>query len=351
MQDGFLPTNITNGRSAVLTDLFSDDFAPANVTRGRSSKALNLDLLGNVREGRIINDDPGNRRLSLQGFIPIVSFSGKEDEGEKKSAEKNSKKDEEDLYYNGPYPPIPIDNEEQTKSQNYYVQTPESQKINRYGYEKAVDSTKQDRFGTRIRDEKQINNDFYISPPQSQASNQQKKERYVIVPEKEAVRYLTADDYHKRPTYVESHGKYHPDNQKSETQGSGHFVISSKPSKDDDDQFVPDGPYPPQPLPTNERHPAKDTTGKQYGKQYDPESVYELQNGNNYILNSDSEEKCICVPFYLCRNGYLTNYGRSLERDPIDERSARKISKRSPRNQVGCVCRLSLWIFRFRMFN
>lgn len=286
-----------------------------------------------------MNDDPGNRRISLQGFIPIVAFSGKEDgEDDKKALAKSPKRAEEDLYYNGPYPPIPIDNEEQTKSQNFFIESPDSSKTNRLGYEKAIDSVKQDRFGTRIQEVKHANNDFFISPP-SAHSSQPNKDRFVIVPDKEAVRYISAEDYHKRPIYLESNGKFHPDNQKSESQGGGHFIVSSKPSKSDDDQYVPAGPYPPQPLPTNERHPAKDTTAKQYGKQYDPEGIYELQNAN-YILNNDggSEEKCICVPFYLCRNGYLHNNGRSVEKEyPIDERSARKISKRSPGNEVRSV--------------
>lgn len=398
--DGFLPSNITSGRSAsaVLTDLFSDNFAPANVTKGRSNKALNLDFLGNVREGRIMNDDPGNRKLNLQGFIPIVSFSAKEEsEDDKKSLSKSPKRLEDDLYYDGPYPPIPIDNEEQTKSQNYFIQSSDSSKNNRLGYEKSVDSVKQDRFGTRIQESKHQNNDFYIPPPQNSQPN---KDRFVIVPDKEAVRLISAEEYHKRPTYSDSpvkhypdtkrniqfdnqgkyqfdnqgkyqsdnqgkfqfdnqgnyqsdnqrkyqsdnqgnfqfdnQGKYQSDNQKSESQGAGHFIVSSKPSKTDEDhQYAPAGPYPPQPLPTNERHPAKDTTAKQYGKQYDQEGIYELQHGN-YIINNDeiNQEKCICVPFYLCRNGYLTNYGRSLEKDDIDERSARKISKRSTGNKV-----------------
>lgn len=336
--DGFLPANVTNSRSAVLADLFSDDFAPANVTRGRSNKALNLDLIGNVREGRIINEDPGNRKLSLQGFIPIVSFSGKEDDEEdnKRSAVKNSKKDE-DLYYNGPYPPIPIDDEEETKSQNYYIQSSESPKNNRYNYQKSVDSTKQDRFGTRIKEGKQLNNDFYIPPSQNQGGSSQ-KDKYVIVPDKEAVRYISSGNYHKSPVYSDSQ---YQDASKSESQSSGHFVVSSNPSnptQEDDNQYVPAGPYPPQPVPTNERYPAKETTAKQYGpgaKQFGHEGIYEIPGGN-YIINTDAEgeDKCICVPFYLCRNGYLTNYARSLDRDPIDERSARKISRRSARNQV-----------------
>ncbi|GIY54498.1 hypothetical protein CEXT_230671 [Caerostris extrusa] len=135
--DAFLPANITDGRSSFL-ELFSDDFAPANITRGRSSKAMNLDLLGNIREGRILNDDPGNRKLSLQGFIPIVSFAGKDGDDDDDGAKSSSKKrvQEEDLYFNGPYPPIPIDDEEKTKAENYYSPSTESQKINRQGYQK-----------------------------------------------------------------------------------------------------------------------------------------------------------------------------------------------------------------------
>ncbi|GFR18223.1 phenoloxidase-activating factor 2 [Trichonephila clavata] len=347
--DSFLPTNITSGRNS-FRELFSDDFAPANITSGRSSKAMNLDLLGNIREGRILNDDPGNRKLSLQGFIPIVSFSGKDaddDDGAKSSSKNTKRNHEDDLYYNGPYPPIPIDDEEKTKSDNYYFPSTESNNPNRQAYQKAINPNKQE-FGTRIKDTKQASHKFYIPPPQNPIpSNQQNKEKYAVAPEKELVRYISANDYHKRPTYQESQQKYFAQHQqdnyqnqdaaKSESQANGHFIVSSKPSKDDDDvQYAPAGPYAPEPLPTNERYAAKDTTAKQFrpgSKQFDQDSIYELQNGN-YILSNDQggDEKCICVPFYLCRNGYLTNYGRSLDRDPIDERSARKISKRSAGN-------------------
>ncbi|GIY54494.1 hypothetical protein CEXT_230661 [Caerostris extrusa] len=134
----------------------------------------------------------------------------------------------------------------------------------------------------------------------------------------------------KRPTYQENPHTFigqnqnqqdqyqHQDATKSESQANGHFIVSSKPSKDDDDQYVPAGPYAPEPVPTNERYAAKDTTAKQFrpgSKQFDQESLYEISNGN-YILSNDqgSEDKCICVPFYLCKNGYLANYGRSLEK-------------------------------------
>ncbi|GBO08838.1 hypothetical protein AVEN_271831-1, partial [Araneus ventricosus] len=306
--DAFLPANITSGRSSFL-ELFSDDFAPANVTRGRSSKAMNLDLLGNIREGRILNDDPGNRKLSLQGFIPIVSFSGKaeDDDDGAKSSKSAKKRQEDDLYYNGPYPPIPIDDEEQAKSDNYYLPSTESQKINRQAYQKAINPQKQD-FGSRIHDVKQTNHKFYIPPSQNPASNNQhNKEKYAAVPEKELVRYISANDYHKRPTYQESQQKFLAQNQqdvaKSESQANGHFLVTSKPNRDDDDEpYVPAGPYAPQPLPTNERYAAKETTAKQFrpgSKQFDQEGLYELANGN-YILNNDqgNEEKCVCVPFY-----------------------------------------------------
>ncbi|XP_035230569.1 uncharacterized protein LOC118202495 [Stegodyphus dumicola] len=354
--DGFLPANATSGRSAGLAELFSDDFAPANVSRGRSARILDLDAIGNVREGRIMNDDPGNRRLNLQGFIPIVSFAGKEsdDEPSKKSLAKSPKRvEEDDLYYNGPYPPQPIDNEEQTKSQNYYLPSSESLKNHRKGYEKAIDDNNQEVFGTRLQNAHQNNNnhDFYIPPSQnSNSNNQQNKQRYIIAPEKELVRYISADEYHKRPTYQEDSKKYQGNNQqdqyysedvtKSASQAAGHFIVSSNSNKDDDDdvQYAQAGPYPPEPL--KERHPTKDTTAKQFrpgSKQFDQETLYELSNGN-YILSNENgqggEDKCICVPFYLCRNGYLTNYGRSLEKDPIDERSARKVSKRSAGNQT-----------------
>ncbi|XP_055945727.1 uncharacterized protein LOC129976271 [Argiope bruennichi] len=341
--EAFLPANITSGRSSFLAELFSDDFAPANVTRGRSSKAMNLDILGNVREGRILNDDPGNRKLSLQGFIPIISFSGKEGDDDDGAKSSSKKRQEDDLYYNGPYPPIPIDEEEQTKSDNYYLPSTDSQKINRQAYQKAINPQKQE-FGSRIHEAKQSNHKYYIPPPQNPVTNnQQNKNKYAVVPEKELVRYISANDYHKRPTYQESQQKFLAQNQqdvaKSESQTNGHFLVTSKPDRDDDDEpYVPAGPYAPQPLPTNERYATKDTTAKQFrpgSKQFDQEGIYELTNGN-YILSNDqgNEEKCICVPFYLCRNGYLANYGRSLEKDDIDERSARKVSKRSAGNET-----------------
>ncbi|XP_054718614.1 uncharacterized protein LOC129228011 [Uloborus diversus] len=344
----FAPANETSGRNAAyLRELFSDTFAPANITRGRSSKAMNLDFLGNEREGRIMNDDPGNRRLTLQGFIPIVALAGKEaEEGVGKALQKSPKRiqEEDDLYYQGgPYPPISIDQEEQTKSQNYYIPSPESSKVQRQGYQKAVDG-KQDRYGSRIQDNKQSNLDFYIPP-----TKEQDKQKIGIVLEKEAVRYLSEDEYHKRPTYQDSYQTnkqpeyqsskpkeyYIQDEKKSETQ-RGHFIVSSKPSTDEDVEYAPAGPYPPQPLPSKDQYPTSETTAKQFrpgSKQFDQEAIYELPNGN-YIINSDGgEDKCVCVPFYLCRNGYLTN-ARSLERDDIDERSARKVSKRSAGNQT-----------------
>ncbi|XP_021001075.2 uncharacterized protein [Parasteatoda tepidariorum] len=341
--DGFLPVNITSGRSSGLAELFSDIFEPANITRGRSSKAMNLDLLGGVREGRILNEDPGNKRLSLQGFIPIVSFAGKEEDEEKptKSLSKSPKRNE-DLYYSGPYPPIPIDNEEETKSDNYYSPISESQKINRQGFQKAIDNDHKQEYGVRIQDTKQSSHNYYIPPPQQ---NFQNKEKYIIKPSKEAVRYTSANDFHNRHTYQETPQKhfsipkqqdthYSQDAVKSESQTTGHFLVTSKP---EDAQYAPAGPYAPEPIPSDERYPAQDTTAKHYrpgAKQFDQDNLYELQNGNYILSGGDNDEKCICVPFYLCRNGYLSNYGRSLEKDDIDERSARKVSKRDVGNKT-----------------
>lgn len=186
--DIFPPANDTDGRSSssLLAELFSDDFVPANVTRGRSSKAMNLDdvIRGEgVREGRILNEDPGNRRLSLQGFIPIVSFSAKDDSA---AVAKSPKRiEEDDLYYNsnGPYPPIPLDDEEQTKSENFY--SPVTTESHRQAYQKAIQPSS---YGQRIQDK---HPNYYIPPPtNSQQANQKNKEKYAVVaPSKEVVRY------------------------------------------------------------------------------------------------------------------------------------------------------------------
>ncbi|KAG8193497.1 hypothetical protein JTE90_003712 [Oedothorax gibbosus] len=277
-----------SGRSGGLVELFSDDFSPANVTRGRSSKAMDLEGL---REGRILNQD----RLSLQGFIPIVAFAGKE-----------GKQQDDDPGHQGPY----LEEDYQDRRQKALIQQTAA-------------------YGQRVQQpDKQPN--YYIPPP---AQNKNAP--------KELVRYVSAADYHRRPqeeqdkksaaveAYLQGlqeqylstpahqkfHGQdsvssyiknqdtgsqhpnsYHQDPVKSEpSQAEGHFVVSSDP----------------------------ETSAKQF-----------YEEGTNYIV-AEEEEKCVCVPFYLCKNGYLVS-GRALDKeDDIDERSARKIAKRSANESLS----------------
>lgn len=342
----------TQGRSSSNTE----EFVPLNVTVGRSSKALNLDLeLGGVREPRIINEDPGNRRLTLQGFIPIISLSGKDDDSNSFLKKSQKRVQDDNLYYNGPYAPQPIEEEKEKNEQNYYLSGPypphpkpaqDSYDKERPSYDQNSQTqdfyAQSDGFGTRLKTAKalssdsaaQSNHNFYIPPSTNEDSKAEIYDKHNKgSTATKAVRYISSGDYssngyNKAPS---SQQGYLP------TTGNAHFAVDSK--KPEDPVYVQAAPY--QPEPAQEDYPvyqgSKDTTAKQFrppgSKQF--ESSFDLAGAGYGYENGLAEDRCICVPFYMCKNGFVIDNGRSLGPiEPIDERSNKKVSKRSAGNET-----------------
>ncbi|XP_076335129.1 uncharacterized protein LOC143238626 isoform X2 [Tachypleus tridentatus] len=297
-------------RLAVPSSFIANDTEEAIGRNARNLKVDDISLSGGEREGRILN-----KGLS---FIPILSASN--DEHEEKDYRTKSFAGSQNL--NNPY------------SSDVYVNTQSSQDSHDYSFPYDSDTKELSLFhlqnnqqGGQEDSHSQLEGSPYFESISHQTKHQPLSSQSEVPYGTNS--YLTSSNYQASKDYSPNAG----------VQGS--TVFASKNEHESSQQYPI--------LPTGERDYQTQTSHSShidnFGVPLRGEERYSIKNYPNINRPSksidDSQEKynsaasgyeeqpftketCVCVPFYLCSNGYLVNYQGDRSGDYaqlIDERS------------------------------